>query len=380
MKLVDRAGAHAKLFKNISPTGPQAMMSCIVAREVFAVAADGRLTPLPDEKWPISASEVPTPLGTMPGDRPFLLGGLDVILGGRVFAPEGAREMDVEVEVGRTFRRRIRVFGDRTWVRAEGTLVPGEPKRFTSIALSPDRTFGGSAESPAGSAPWAENPLGRGYHLDEKSAEGASLPNLEDPAQLLVRWSDRPLPVGVGYYPSDGSLRPIAALDHPALDDARLRIGGAVRDAAEERRKETKSLVTPDQLGPALFNQAHPAWVIPAEKAPRPGDAVRVSHGRRDGTDLVFTMPAPSFHVHVQLEEREHVVPLHLDQIGILCGEARVMLSHRVVFEYSVVRGERRRATLHRGPAPASIPAHYGADQRAERETDWWTPPARKRG
>jgi len=112
--------------------------------------------------------------------------------------------------------------------------------------------------------------------------------------------------------------------------------------------------------------------VIPAEKSPKPGDVLRLSHGRKDGTDLTFVLPNAGFHLHVQLEDREKVVPLHLDQIGIIAGDARVLLSYRVVIEYRLMRNERRVCSLYEGPMPEEIPASYRRDLRDEWDDDRW--------
>jgi hypothetical protein len=376
MKLTDRAGTSSKLLKNASPTGPQAMMGCVIAREVFAVGESGELRPIPDATWPVGAGEAETALGTMPGDRPFYMGGVDVLLGGRVFSDAPVRTMDVEIEVGRTFRRRIRVFGDRTWLRgasqgATPTLVPSEPRELLSMALSYERAFGGTAETPSGPSPYTQNPAGRGFFADSRAAEGQPLPNLEDPADLVTTWSDRPFPVGLGYYPLLGALRALAAVDHPAAAEARAKLGLATSERPPSP-PDALDTMTAEQLSPILFNQGHPGMVIEAAKAPKAGDVVRVSHGRRGGGDLVFTLPDRPLHVHVQLGDREHVVPLHLDQIGIECGEDRVMLSQRTVFEYDSVKGEPREATLYRGRLPATIPPEYRRVAQAGWDRDWW--------
>lgn len=367
MKLSNRTDAHARILKNASPSGPRAMMGCVIAREVFAIGDDGTLAHQPGEAWPIDPDEVTTPLGTMPGDRPFLLGGVDVLLGGRVFAATAVTTLDVAIEVGRTFRRRIRVLGDRVWERAaDGALVPGAPRVFTSMALGYERAFGGTAETDAGPMPCVENPVGRGFHVDAAQAEGAPLPNLEDPTQLLATWQERPVPVGLGYYPQLGGLRPLAALDHPSVKEARARLGLATRDGDPAEPSSARDLT------PVLFNQAHPGMVIEAAKAPRAGDVVRVTHGRRGGHDLWFALPDRPLHLHVQLGDREHVVPMHLDQIGVVCGEAKVLLSHRSVFEYTSRPGEPREVTLYRGPVPADIPPGYRRAAQAGWDRDWW--------
>jgi hypothetical protein len=180
---------------------------------------------------------------------------------------------------------------------------------------------------------------------------------------------DRPNPPGIGYYPEDGSLRPMSAIDHPGLAGVLGQTGpkgGTLPDIPAD------TSIGPDNLTPKLFNQAHPNMVIPAEKTPLPGDMIRLSHGRKDGTDLAFVLPNRGFHLHVQLENRDKIVPLHLDQIGIIAGDARVLLSYRVIIDYRLVRHERRVCTLYEGPVPEELPAHYHRDLRDDWDGDRW--------
>ena len=106
-----------------------------------------------------------------------------------------------------------------------------------------------------------------------------------------------------------------------------------------------------------------PGFVPPAQ-TPRPGETIEVTNVRPSGA-LRFVMPDMAMHAHVQLEDRQFVFPLHLDQIGILAEENRVFLSFRVAFTYRIVPLERRRVTLWRGPAPAEIPERYRATWEA---------------
>jgi hypothetical protein len=363
VKFENRTGASAALLKNGSPTSGRHAIGCVVAREFLAIDEAGNATPIESARWPVGSSPVRTPFGESVGDRPFYAGGVDVLLAGNVYAKDGVPEarFDIEIEIGRTFRRRIVVFGDRTWVRRDGQLVPGEPKPFVVARLHPGRSFGGRAAGRNGAdVPFSRNPRGRGFHLDAESAEGKPLPNLEHPARLVSVWSDRPLPVGTG-------IDEMGALD--ALP------------AEGVHAVETSGTITVDDLRPTMFNQAHPEMVIEAAKAPLPGDVVRVSRARRGGADLVFRLPDRSLHVFVQLESRGFLVPLVLDQIGIIAGISRVVLGYRTVFEYQVVRGERRFATLHSGPKPATIPAGYRRSPKTEwDETSWWRKEARGQG
>lgn len=369
--------ASAKLLKNGSPTSPKHMMGCVIARATYRVSRDGTLERTPAEAWPVGVNPEDTPLGEKPGDRPFLMGGIDVLVGGTVHAPNVTERLEVVLEVGRVFRRRIVVTGDRFWVEApDGQLVPSPPKPFRSMPLSPELTFGGKAQTPFGmAAPYSANPAGRGYHGTAADAKGQPLPNLEHPAHLVERWDDRPMPVGLGYYPAEGALRALYSVDHPAMDQARTAIftkGGAPPAEPPAPGTGAEAPIRPEQIRPTLFNQAHPDMILEAGKGPKPGDHVRLSHGRPGGEDLAFTLPEDTYHLHVQLHEREHLVPMVLDQIGILAGQAKIVLGYRAVFEYRTHKGERRSATLHPGPMPLSIPLRYRRSHRDEWDDDWW--------
>lgn len=375
MKLENRTRASVALLRTGSPTGSRHALGCVVARVLFAIGDDGRATPVDGASWPVGPDPVATPFGASPGDRPFYAGGVDVLLAGSVYARGGVPEprFDVELEIGRTFRRRIAVSGPRTWVRREGRLVASEPKPIGVMRLAASRAFGGRAVGPEGTqVPFAWNPDGVGFYLDADAAEGGALPNLEHPARLVAAWTDRPVPVGLGMDPSGGALGAWHAIDHPAVIAERERIFSGRAPAAEAPPAFDGS-VTVDRLLPSLFNQAHPEMVIEAAKAPRPGDVVRLSRARRGGEDLLFALPDRQLHAFVQLESRGFLVPLVLDQIGIVAGASQLLLGFRAVFEYAIARGERRIVTLHDGPRPSAVPAGYRAVVANEwDEHAWW--------
>ena len=342
MDFLNKTHHAAEMLRASSARSPQHMLACVIARATCRLV-DGEL--IPAEPWPIGPAPVATPLGLTLGDKPFYSGGIDVLVGGEVRQPGGvARErLDVEIEVGRTFRRRIAVVGDRTWRRNDqGALVITAPKPFLTMPLAYERAFGGHAPTDHGlEMPYTDNPQGRGFYLDEASAEGQPLPNLEDPRHLIQTVRDMPEPVGLGYYPAEGSLRARSAVNHPVT----ARLGAGVPSAEAQRPLD------PDDILPTLFNMAHPRMVIEPGKGPAPGDGVRLSHGMRDG-DLAFEMPDLRMHVHVQLEDRESTFPMHLDQVGLVGGAGRVFFSLRCVVEYPTRKGERRAITLHPGPMP----------------------------
>jgi hypothetical protein len=372
MKLDNETPLPAKLYATTSARSDEHMLACVIARPTYRLRG-GELVPTPDEPWPISQEPTDTPLGQMPGDKPFYMGGVDVLVGGAVRQPGGVPRprLDVELAVGRTFRRRIAVFGERRWVRGgEGKLVKSEPEPFVLMDLRYERAFGGEAKTEYGPMPFMANQLGQGFYLDEQSALGKPLPNLEDPNALVESLADQPEPVGLGYYPTSGALRARTVADHPGAKAA-VMSPGKRRPGPPNVDPAMFEPIRSNQILPTFFNTAHPKMVIPADKAPKRGDLVHLSHGVREG-DLAFVMPALAAHVHVQLEEREYVFPLYLDQIGLVAGEGRVFFSLRCVFEYRVAPRERRRATLHLGAVPDPIPPEYRVAWKDGWDKGWW--------
>lgn len=330
---MNRTDAEAAILRTTS--GERRLLAAVVVRPTFRIEP-GRLAPAPEFRWPVGPAPLQTPVGEFPGDQPFLNGGVDVLVMGTARAEPPRERVDVSVRIGPSFERHMAVFGDRRWVREDGALIPSRPEPFQEMPLTYDRAYGGSARTEHGSLAWAPNPHGRGFYLSEEEAEGQPLPNLEDPNELIRTFEDRPRVVGSAPYPSDGSLAKLNAVDFQCDPD----------DPARSQLREVK---------PTLFNVAHPDWIIPAAESPRPGDRV-VIQGMDPNGAFDFSLPDQRYFVHVQLERRSFLFPLHLDQIGVLLDHRRVFLSYRVAFRYRLVKFERRRATLHAGPVPDAVP------------------------
>lgn len=338
MDFANSTDFHAKLLCASLPG--QRQLGCVIARPAFRIEGR-RLAPVPEPIWPIDAGPLTTSAGEFPGDKPLLTGGIDVFVLGSAYAPGGepVEELQVRLRVGSELERSLRVVGNRIWERARRGLRASQPEPFVSLPLSYANAYGGRTAVDGGELPCATNPEGKGYYLSEEAALGGPLPNLEDPASPITSWQDQPEPAGVAPYPAGGSLRALNALefDPENVDDPKV-----------------------ERIKPLLFNLAHPKLILAPGRAPKPGDEIEVTCVRPEG-DLRFEMPDLSLHVHVQLEDRSHLFPLHLDQIGIFAEEGRVMLSYRVVFRYRLAPLERRRATLHAGPVPESLPPGYVA-------------------
>ncbi|HYN78855.1 MAG TPA: DUF2169 domain-containing protein [Lamprocystis sp. (in: g-proteobacteria)] len=121
----------------------------------------------------------------------------DVLLVARAVAEHAdTRVLDVSLRVG-PLQKTVRVFGNRRWERAGDGWLPTPPEPFERLPLRWEFAFGGCATATDGAPPDYEprNPVGRGFiGREEKALAGRSLPNLEDPRQLIRSPADRPPP------------------------------------------------------------------------------------------------------------------------------------------------------------------------------------------
>lgn len=328
--------SHNARFLNSGWT-EHTMLGAVIWRPTFRIQGS-RLVETPDMPWPIEPGQMETPAGPFPGDVPFLTGGVDVFVLGNVYQPGGtpAPDLQLEIRVGKHFQRLLDVFGDRVWEKRWGKLVPSDPAPFVSMPLSFEGAYGGATEWEGQQHAWPFNSVGKGFYLSAEHAVGNPLPNLEDPEHPIESFEDQPDPFCPVPLPPDSGLRAMNAVElEPHEGAERIR-----------------------QITPRMFNHAHPRMIIEPEHAPRAGDEVVVTCVRPDG-DLRIALPDHTSHVHVQLENQHYLFPLHLDMIGILAEEERLVLGYRVVFTYAYRRMERRLTSLYLGPVPKEVPTEY---------------------
>ena len=306
---------------------PAGLFRSVIDDNRFAAALVSRVTfdmtpncqdPSDEQPWIVSAAPWKNEHGQMDGDEVFYRGGVDVFLFGNAWAPGRAvTEMNVTLEVG-TFRRHTLVLGDRAWVRRGRNLTPTAPVPFESVPLTLQYAFGGKDQWDGLDIPYPDNPMGRGYAIEEKSAEGRLLPNLEDPQHRIMRWDDRPDPVGFGVCPMTCGLR--------------LRNGIVLDD-----KKQIQD------LKPTLYNSAFPTMI--AERV-MPGDLVRVSGVLRTGRPLAF--PIPAFKMVARLQFGKEVIerPLVIDQVGIEAEHNRIFVTYRYPFRYVLYPLQKRTCEL----------------------------------
>lgn len=124
----------------------------------------------------------------------------DVLVRGDAIGPNGrpVTELDVAARVG-SIQKRLRVTGDRVWVNGGPGIMMSAAQPFERMPIVYERAYGGWDRSAADETEHrldGRNPVGTGFAVREQGCVGKALPNVEDPQQLISRWSDRPSPAG----------------------------------------------------------------------------------------------------------------------------------------------------------------------------------------
>jgi hypothetical protein len=240
--------------------------------------------------------------------------GTDVVLIGRAHAVGGdAISLKVTLEAG-PLRSALAVVGDRHWQKS--TLLglhASNPIPFVSMPLVYERAFGGNDRTHQNPNKWAvesRNPVGRGLIANPARPDLANvlLPNLEDPADLVVNDRVRPKPVGFGY---------IAPGWVP-----RVRYTGTY----DERWRETRFPLLPVDFDPRFYNSAHPDLISPSYFVG--GEKVRVTNASRDGI-LEFHVPEVDMLATFYIDGRATEKPCNLDTIVIEPDQRRFTLTWR---------------------------------------------------
>jgi hypothetical protein len=186
-----------------------------VGKNSLTVIIKGTFEIRPGERAAVASEQIPVTYGdefhdNLPGGSvkfesdivPFKPRA-DIVLVGKAHAPNGrpVQGLDIMLWVGQ-IKKIIRVFGDRHWICPSKMMPerPSKPIPFTTMDLVYERAFGGIDMAGGG---WCkENLIGVGFFAkkSKKILDGAPLPNLEDPRNLIKSWKDHPKPAGFGFY------------------------------------------------------------------------------------------------------------------------------------------------------------------------------------
>ncbi|MFO0757405.1 MAG: DUF2169 domain-containing protein [Byssovorax sp.] len=242
--------------------------------------------------------------------------GTDVVLIGHAHAPSApATVLDVDLRVG-PLRKVVRVYGDRYYYKSISSYGISGPTRFTKIPLVYERAFGGVDDShadPGAHEREARNDVGMGFVAarSARDLEGAPLPNLEDPNDLIDGPTSRPAPACFGF-----------TARHWA---PRARLAGTY----DARWEAERSPFLPLDFDPRYHHGAHPDLISP--RPLRGGEPVTITHVSPYGGPIQFTLPPRQFEVTAQIKGSPLTAVPQLDTVVIEPDEDRVMLTHRAV-------------------------------------------------
>lgn len=281
-----------------------------VALKVTASLEQGRLVPVPrEQQWPVFEAPAQVEGVDFAEELHFGRTAVDVRVLGSAHAPRGARVTAMRVGVSSgEWRFEAAVFGDRRWTRGSdgGELFASEPEPFTSMPLTCERAFGGKALLDGLEAPFAMNPLGRGFYASAQLAEGAPLPNVERPDALVRRWDDHPRPACFVMPPSS------------SMSTGMQYVLGPDGLPTEPTRR--------------FFQTAAPDLVAPLEHL---GETLTLEGFSPDGA-LVFPLPRQGREpvVRATIGERQSAFRLRLAAVTVLADSRSIVLTFRRSFRY----------------------------------------------
>lgn len=235
--------------------------------------------------------------------------GTDVLIIGDCLAPEGkpTRSCDVEVRVG-PLTKTLRIFGDRIW----DSEAISTPRTFERMPLIYEHAFGGSVYEESGAVldSYSPNPVGLGFASTRTAAQmsGERLPNVEDPAELIQSWRDRPAPAGLG---------PIAP-----FWPARSRYAGTYDD----HWQSTRAPYLPMDFDSRFFHCAS-SGLSTAEPL-QGGEPVWVSNMTAAGS-WRFSLPSVALVGYVDWRKQTYAVGLALETVVLRPNQARVTMTWR---------------------------------------------------
>jgi len=239
----------------------------------------------------------------------------DVVLIGTAF---GAGSRDTElmsgIKIG-PMQKIVKVFGDRFWEKriAGASMTP--PQSIEAIPLRYEMAFGGA--DPRGDKDDRvcvdmRNPVGKGFQdLKSPINDWVPLPNLEDPNQLIHRFTDRPQPVGFGYQSGHWQARSQYAGTYDATWD------------------EERSPLLPIDFDRRFFNGASPGLIANGFLS---GDEQVVIANASTMGKLQFSLPSiPAPITTVTLKRSGDVTnTTNLDTVIINCDENKLFLLWRL--------------------------------------------------
>lgn len=232
----------------------------------------------------------------------------DIIMLGHACAPgqQDTTRLDVSLAVGQV-NKTVTVFGDRQW--KEGRITP--PTAFRTMPMVYEKAYGGFHVINGEIAETDErNPVGRGVAGARTIEEmnGAPLPNLEDPAQLIQQHTDTPTPACFGA--SAPYWQP--------------RVGYA--GTYDEQWQTGRAPYLPEDFDKRFCNAAHPDLVYTGYL--QGGEPVHISNMHPNGI-LKFDVPRVGLLSRITLTGNEVTPGFNLETLVLEPNQLRMSLVWR---------------------------------------------------
>jgi hypothetical protein len=241
------------------------------------------------------------------GEIVFAHVGTEIVVNGSAHARHGepVRVVDVALEVG-CVRKVVRVFGERRWESGLLGLRMTEPEPFIQWPLRYEFAYGG-VSLQTGDV-FAANPIGTGFFTDRSEAGDGMLPNLEDPAQLIRQWADRPDPAGLNAVPSHWPQR--------------ARFAGT----ADDHWIASRAPLLPEDFDTAFFNAASSGLVA---AVPLLGGERLTLVNLTPAGCATFRLPRVHFNVLTTIDGRKVRQHTQLDRVIVEPDDSRLVMVWR---------------------------------------------------
>ena len=213
--LVNAARLPAEALEFVGPGGRRDVS--VIVKATFTIA--GERLALADEQLPLAGDVVRgdprTTALRYESDFVPWKPRADTLCVGNAYPGDAKRATHCVVAfgVGRWLKQ-ILVTGNRTWKTGIARFgnTPTDPEPFSVMPVSFEHAYGGpDPGDDSGVGGFAPNLIGKGHTSSSATLAGLALPNLEDPANRIRGWKDRPAPrsfgpVGRTWQPRCGGL------------------------------------------------------------------------------------------------------------------------------------------------------------------------------
>ena len=244
--------------------------------------------------------------------------GTDLLVLGNAYLERGSKVSIADIRVRVADRTKaLRVFGDRRWEKGVFGMKISEPEPFSAIPLIFENAFGGVNPEPREDGTFeaeTRNPLGKGFlgARKPKSIDGAALPNLENPAELIEKPGQNPAPVCFG---------PVAASWEP-----RLSYAGTYDDAWSERR----SPYLPEDFDPRYFMTAAPE--LQFGQPLRGGEPILMEGLTKSGRPVRSSIPRCDHEISLRCSGKTEALPLNLETVILEPEENRMVATWKAAY------------------------------------------------